>query len=68
MPRIYKKDHKINNRGLNNPNVKLTDEQVNEIKIMRNTKNISHRALGLMYNCSHTQIRRILNNLSRTDV
>ena len=68
MTRTYKKDHKINNKGINNPNSKLSDQQVNEIKLLRYTEKLSHRTLAMKFDCSHTQIRRILNNLSRTDV
>ena len=68
MTRTYKKDHKINNKGTNNPNAKLTDQQVNEIKLLRYTEKLSHRILAMRYGCSHTQIRRILNNQSRNNV
>jgi len=64
----YKKDHNIDNRGMKNPNVKLTDQQVNEIKLLRFTQRLSYRALAAAYGCSHTQILRIINNKSRADV
>ena len=68
MKRPYRKDHKINNKGENNPNAKLTDQQTNEIKLIRYTSKLSYRALAAAYNCSHTQIKRIIKSESRTNV
>jgi hypothetical protein len=59
---------KIDNRGMKNPNVKLTDQQVNEIKLLRYTNKLSYRSLAAAYNCSHTQIKRIIKLESRTNV
>ena len=68
MTRKYKKDHKINVKGEKNPNVKLTDLQVNEIKLLRYVSKLSSRTLAEIYNCSHTQILRITKQKSRTNV
>jgi hypothetical protein len=65
---MYKTDHKINNKGEKNPNVKLTDQQVNEIKLLRHKSKFSYRTLAVAYNCSHTQIKRIIKLESRTNV
>ena len=65
---MYKKDHNIDNRGMKNPNVKLTDQQVNEIKLLRYTSKLSYRNLAVSYNCSHTQIKRIIKSESRANV
>ena len=65
---MYKKDHNIDNRGMKNPNVKLTDQQVNEIKLLRYTNKLSYRILAAAYNCSHTQIKRIVKSESRANV
>jgi hypothetical protein len=59
---------KIDNRGMKNPNVKLTDQQVNEIKLIRYSTKVSYRTLAVAYDCSHTQIKRIIKNESRTNV
>ena len=61
----YRKDHKIDVKGMKNPNVKLTDDQVNEIKLLRYVQKLSLRTLALTYGVSHTQIRRITNLKSR---
>jgi DNA invertase Pin-like site-specific DNA recombinase len=65
---MYKTDHKINNKGEKNPNVKLTDQQVNEIKLLRYKLKYSYRTLAATYGCSHTQVKRIIKQESRTDV
>ena len=65
---MYKKDHNIDNKGMKNPNVKLTDEQVNQIKLLRYASKLSYRALAAAYNCSHTQIKRIIKLESRANV
>jgi hypothetical protein len=53
---------------MKNPNVKLTDQQVNEIKLLRYTSKLSYRNLAVAYNCSHTQIKRIIKSESRANV
>ena len=53
---------------MKNPNVKLTDQQVNEIKLLRYTNKLSYRNLAAAYNCSHTQIKRIIKLESRANV
>lgn len=68
MKRPYKRDHKINTKGEKNPNVKLTDQQVDEIKLLRYTTKASYRALAAAYSCSHTQIKRIIKLESRANV
>jgi DNA-binding transcriptional regulator YiaG len=65
---MYKKDHNIDNKGMKNPNVKLTDEQVNQIKLLRYASKLSYRVLATAYNCSHTQIKRIIKLESRANV
>jgi DNA-binding transcriptional regulator YiaG len=65
---MYKKDHNIDNKGMKNPNVKLTDEQVNQIKLLRYASKLSYRVLAAAYNCSHTQIKRIIKLESRANV
>ena len=62
----YKKDHNIDVKGMKNPNAKLTDQQVNEIKLLRYTQKLSYRSLGTIYGCSHTQIKRIVKGESRS--
>jgi DNA-binding transcriptional regulator YiaG len=68
MTRQYKTDHKIDNKGMKNPNAKLTDMQVNEIKLLRYVSKLSSRTLAEIYNCSHTQILRIIKQKSRANV
>lgn len=46
----------------NNPNWKLTDREVEEI---RKEKNLNHSELALKYSVSRRQIRRIINKTSR---
>jgi len=67
MKRQYRKDHKINNKGENNPNAKLTDQQVNEIKLLHYIQKTPYRTLASVYKCSHTQIQRIINKKSRQE-
>lgn len=44
------------------PSAKISNEQALQIRYLYNTNNYSLRCLGNLYNISHTQIRRIVNN------
>jgi DNA invertase Pin-like site-specific DNA recombinase len=55
----YKKDNLIDNDGFNNPNCKLTLEDRIRAKQMR-AEGCSYRAIANALECSHTQVRRIL--------
>ena len=55
----YKKDNLIDNDGFNNPNCKLTLEQRIRARQMR-ADGCSYRTIANTLECSHTQVRRIL--------
>lgn len=61
----YRKDHKIDVKGMKNPNVKLTDDQVDQIRQLSYFSKLSLRTLSTIYGVSHTQIRRIIKLKSR---
>ena len=47
-----------------NGNAKLTQEQVDELKYLREQQGLTQRALAAQFNISKTQAHRIINNLS----
>jgi len=51
--------------GESNGRCKLTTQSVKEIKEKYETGNWTHRSLGKEYGVSHTQVRYIINNISR---
>lgn len=48
-------------RGSDNPNSKLTEEQVKEIHYLGERGKLSYRTMGLMFNVSHETIRQIID-------
>ena len=55
-----------NPRGLDNPNAKLSDEQVAEIRTMYDTGNYTQKELGEMFNVGQTTISEITTRRRRT--
>ena len=55
-----------NPRGLDNPNAKLSDEQVAEIRTMYGTGNYTQKELGEMFNVGQTTISEITTRRRRT--
>ena len=51
-----------NTRGSKNPNAKLTEEQVNEIRRLRNTTKLTLQNLVNMFNVSNGMIQKIVYN------
>lgn len=64
----YKQPNKINNRGEKNPNRKLTDKQVVELRFLHQRNSYTLRQLAKRFEISHTQVYRIVNLKSRTNV
>jgi hypothetical protein len=56
----YKKENQINNEGFNNPNSRLTEEEIVTILKLK-AQGLSLRQIALQVKCSHTQVRRVLN-------
>ena len=54
-----------NFEGEKNGNVRLTDDQVKELKDTAATRQMTYRQLGAIFNCSHTHVRRIVLGKSR---
>jgi hypothetical protein len=52
-------------KGIKNGNAKLTDTQVDAIRIMWTTEQFSLRSLGGLFKVSHSQIRRIVKGIQR---
>lgn len=61
----YKRPNAIDVKGQKNPNVKLTDEDVDQIRQLSYFSKLSLRTLSSLYGVSHTQIRRIIKHKSR---
>lgn len=55
-----------NPTGLNNPNGKLSDEQVSEIRTMYGTGNYTQKELGEMFNVGQTTVSEITTRRRRT--
>jgi hypothetical protein len=53
-----------NFEGEKNGNAKLTQEQVLELRHLRETEGYSERALASMFSICKTHAHRIINNLS----
>ena len=58
------KNPNINTKGTKNPNVKLTPEQVAEIRMLYQTGDYTLRKLAEQYKVCHTHIRRIAYEIS----
>lgn len=55
----YRKDNQINNEGFNNPNCRLTLEERQTAKRLKE-EGYSLRDIANTLKCSHTQVRRVL--------
>jgi predicted HTH transcriptional regulator len=49
-----------------NGNAKLTDNQVDILRIIAELRQLTYRQLGATFNCSHTHARRVVLGKSRT--
>ena len=49
-----------------NGNAKLTDDQVDILRIIAELSQLTYRQLGATFNCSHTHARRVVLGKSRT--
>lgn len=49
-----------------NGNAKLTDDQVDILRIIAGLRQLTYRQLGATFNCSHTHARRVVLGKSRT--
>ena len=57
-----------NFKGERNNNCKLTDDQVDQIKILARTKSKTYRQIAVLYNVSHAHVYKIVNGKSRQGV
>ena len=55
----------LNNKGENNPNVKLTDKEVLQIRDLYEHKIYNQRELGEIYGVYHTTVSTIVRNETR---
>lgn len=49
-----------------NGNVRLTDNQIDDLRLLAQLRHMTYRQLGATFNCSHTHARRIVLGKSRT--